>query len=137
MAKFTLRGKKVGDQELDADKVFSKDVEFSHEHHHNFKLWLAGHAFGAVGAVWATNEGEALDEMADCGLLDAFLANDDETAADTEGDKLDYLGNHGTAYNLQTDFWLDEVCLVPSHDWKVMLAFAEARGATHEHLGKL
>ena len=36
---------------------------------HKVHLYAIGHEFGAVGAVWASHEQDALDELVDSGLV--------------------------------------------------------------------
>src|SRR3989442_10444928 len=90
--------------ELPAERILTNNVIFSGEFNpHNIRLWVIGNAYGALGAVWAGNEQDALDQLVDAGLGDQFLV-DEQTQAEQEDD-LSYLGNAGEAADL-TDAWM-------------------------------
>lgn len=110
--------------ELEPERVLCNDVRLPGESHpYNLRLWVIGNEFGALGAVWAACEQDALDELIDSGLGDGLLIEeedaDDETAR---------LGNAGEPANLD-NAWMQTVAFDPARDWKVLCKFAEARGA--------
>ena len=74
---------------------------------HNVKLYAIGHEFGAICAVWASNQQDALDEACDLGLLDCFLYEDQSPENYESGDFV-ALGNAGELFDLQ-HAWLGVV----------------------------
>lgn len=119
----------AGEWQLSPETVLCNDVTFPGEYNpHNVRLWIIGHEFGPVGAVWAQCEQDALDELVDSGLGDCFLI--DEKDADEDCSRL---GNAGEPANLD-NAWMRVVEFAPDRDWQIMLRFAEARGAGHSTL---
>ena len=104
---------------------------------HNTRLWCIGNEFGAVGAVWASCEQDALGELIDNGLGNSFLVSeeDQKTATEEESEEWASLGNAGEPCDL-TDAWLAPVKFEPARDWKLLCQFAEARGACADTLDR-
>jgi hypothetical protein len=48
---------------------------------HSVGLWVIGHEFGALCAVWASNEQDALDEACDAGMLECFQVSESDVQA--------------------------------------------------------
>lgn len=118
--------------ELDAEHILTNDVILPGENHcYNMRLWCIGNEHGALGAVWATNEQDALDELCDAGLA-AGLAIEEEDA-DEETARL---GNAGEPHDL-THAWMAVVELEPERDFRLCVHLAEARGACAENLDKI
>ncbi len=92
---------------------------------HNTRLWVIGHEYGPIVALWATCEQYALDEMLDKGY-EHFLV--DEPEDDPDRDLYTYLGNASEACDLSYA-WIHPVKLEKERDFTLCLAFAEARGA--------
>ena len=112
--------------ELEAERVLCNDVRLPGEHHpYNLRLWVIGNEFGALGAVWATCEQDALDELVDAGLGDGLLV---EPHDDDDRQELSYLGNAGEPADLD-NAWMQTVAFDPARDWQLLCRFAEARGA--------
>jgi hypothetical protein len=119
---------------LAAARVLANDVTFDGEFNpHKIGLFVISNEYGAVCAVWASNEQDALDEAVDNGLMDSFavegpISFDEKEQADEDEDGITVtrLGNAGEP------FYLDNcaVSRVSQDDMPVglMLAFAEARG---------
>lgn len=118
--------------ELEDDHILINDVTFPWEYNpHNTRLWVIGHEYGPVVAVWASNEQDAFDQMLDEGF-ETFLVEDPED--DPEGVKYAYLGNAGEPCNLDYA-WIKEVRLDPAQDIKLIVALAEARQIYSKSLG--
>jgi len=95
------------------------------------RLWVIGNEYGALGAVWASNEQDALDELVDQNLA-AGLAID-EKDADEETARL---GNAGEPHDL-THAWLSPVEFDKVRDFNLLMKLAEARGAGLDFLSKI
>jgi len=122
--------------EIEPERVLCNDVTLPWESHpHNMRLWIIGHEYGAVCAVWASSEQDALDEMVDKGLGECFLISDEDQAKADEGEREEWspLGNAGELADL-TNCWMHCVTFDPSRDYKLLAAFAEARGACADSL---
>jgi len=110
--------------ELDAERILCNDVILPGETHpHGMRLWVIGNEYGALGAVWANHEQDALDELVDAGLGDGLLVREED-----RDDDCAHLGNAGEPADL-TYAWLAKVTFDLSRDIKLLLALAEARGA--------
>lgn len=119
---------KIGNWRLSGERILANNVIFDGEFNpHNTNLFVIGNEYGALAALWADCEQDALDEMIDNGLGSSFLT--DEPNEDTS-----YLGNAGEACDL-SNAWIEEVTLDPKQDIKLIIAFAEARGALAKSLG--
>lgn len=100
-------------------------------HPYNMRLYvIADEYYGAICAVWSTNDSAALDVACNLGALDSLLANDNEladiAACDAEGrDIVGFvaLGNAGEYFNLDS-VWLYDVEWDVARDWDVLKAFA-------------
>jgi hypothetical protein len=138
--KFEIYGKKTGRHELEAEKILTNDVIFPHEKPTSeHGLYLFGHTFGCVGAVWASHLQDAFDIAADEGMLDAWLVDEKELATmpEKERDCLLVAGNHSDSFNFDSDGWSDVATFDYARDFKLLLALAEARGAAYDNLGQL
>ena len=89
---------------------------------HNVRLWIIGHEFGAICAIWASCEQDAFDEMLDAGY-EQFLVEEHE-----EDREYCYLGNAGEPCDL-TYAWIEPVEFDFVRDYRTLIALAEARGA--------
>jgi len=122
--------------ELEVEKILANHVIFANEFNpHNVRLWIVGNEYGAMFALWAGNEQDALDTACDENLMESFLVDDTVELAtyEEEGVDLTPLGNAGELHNLES-LWMREVELSPARDCPLMLAFAEARGGCYETL---
>ena len=111
--------------ELEAERILCNDIVLPGEHHpHNVRLWVIGNEYGALGAVWADCEQDALDELVDAGLGDGLLV-DEKDAEDCAR-----LGNAGEPADLDSA-WLAPVewQWENGRDVALLLKLAEARGA--------
>lgn len=122
--------------DIDNDAILTNDVIFPGEYNpHNVRLWVIGHEFGAIVALWASNEQDALDDMLDKGY-EQFLVQPDDVESDPDGDKYTYLGNAGEPCNLDYA-WIKPAALDKDRDFALFLKLAESRGAGHDNLGQL
>jgi hypothetical protein len=122
--------------ELAEDAILTNDVQMPWDRHpHGMGCWVIGHTYGAVCAVWANNEQDALDAAMDAGKLDCFLVSDDDQASATEDDheRWAHLGNADEPCNLD-DCWMGQVSWDEARDVRVLCALAAARGAGQETL---
>ena len=110
--------------ELADERILCNDVQLPCDriNYHNVQLWVIGNELGALCAVWASNEQDALDAACDAGLL-AGLAIEEKDADDESA----RLGNAGEPHDL-TNCWMQTVRLAGSRDWELIARFAEARG---------
>jgi hypothetical protein len=117
---------------VDADRILCNDVVFQGDPGAgNTKLWLCASLYGPMGAVWASNEEEALNELVDQGLADAILVDENNTHLEEE--QITHLGNHGMPCDL-SNVGCAPVIFIPERDWRLLCKFAEARGAGHDNL---
>ena len=117
--------------ELEDERIDASNVTLPWDFNpHNTRLFVIGHEFGAVCAVWADHEQEAFDQMIDLGFGDCFLVSPEDQASATEDEQEDWthLGNAGEPCNLD-HAWIQRVRLDPQHDCRLLCRFAEARGA--------
>ena len=104
---------------LSGDKIALNDVmlpaSIDHDARYNpnnVRLWVIGHEFGALCAVWAGHEQEAFDAAVDLGLLDCLMSEEQDHDDD---DSLTPLGNASELFDLQ-HAWLAEVDFDPARD---------------------
>lgn len=97
---------------------------------HKVRLWVIGHSYGAVHAVFASHEQNALDELADCGAL-GFCQVADDLSVDE--DTVCRLGNAGEPFDL-SDFWMGEVAFDAARYIKLIVALARASEAGADYL---
>lgn len=114
---------------LEPEKIMANNVILPWEFNpHNVRLWVIGHEFGAIGAVWADNEQDALDELVDHGLGECLLVQDPKLTEE-DNDQYTPLGNAGELADL-TYVWTAPVIFDFSRDCILLCMFAEARGST-------
>lgn len=139
MPKINLNTKSHGIVSLDGADILTNDVQFPFSYNpHNVKLYIIGNEFGAIVALWASNEQDALDEMVD-NNYEQFLISPVDFDAMREDEKEDcsFLGNASEPCNLDYA-WIDEVVIDPADmdGLRLMLSLALAWSrcaATLEH----
>lgn len=94
------------------------------------RLWVVGHVFGAVHAVFASHEQDALDELADCGALEFCQVADGLTVDEATVCRL---GNASEPFDL-SDFWMGEVTFEAARDIKLIVALARASESGADYL---
>lgn len=118
---------------LSPDRILCNNVILPWEFNpHAVRLWAIGNEYGAVCAVWAACEQDALDEMIDEGLGDSFLV-EENTKEDTE---YTYLGNAGEPCNLD-HCWIQPVRLDEAKDCQLLCLFAKGESHCAENLDSL
>ena len=130
---------KHGEIELEVDRIRCDDIILPGEFNpHNKRLWVTMSRYGALGATWADNMQEALDELVDHDLAGNLLVDENDVSkmSENEQEELSRLGNAGEFCDL-TDVDVQPVVFKPERDWKLLCKFAEARGAGVSHLGIL
>lgn len=138
MHKITLPLKN-GEVELAPERIRCDDVILPGEYNpHHKRLWVTVARYGALGATWADNVQEALDELVDHDLAGNILVDEAHVASmdEAEQEELARLGNAGEPCDL-TDVDVQEVVFKPERDWKLLCKFAEARGRGCDNLGEL
>lgn len=131
--------------ELKDEDIYCNDVILPGEFNPNkVRLFVISHQFGPIAAVWSA-EHELLDTACDLGLMDGFSSEDEHkeheaihTAECMENCPHDscecaLLGNASEPFNID-DCFIQRVDLEPSKHWKLLVAFAEARGAGRDTL---
>lgn len=117
--------------ELEDERILCDDVTLPHERHpHNMRLWVVGNEFGALGAVWASYEQDALDSLMDAGLANGLIIEEKDADEDTPR-----IGNAGDPVDL-THAWIQPVQWDVARDCELLCRFAEARGANQNTLDK-
>lgn len=111
--------------ELEPSRILCNDVILPWEtfNPHSVRLWVIGNEFGALGAVWASDQQEAFDILVDAGLGDGLLI--EEADADEDSARL---GNASEPANLD-HAWIQLVDLKSEGQTKLLCQFAEARGS--------
>lgn len=113
--------------EIPADRIVGCPVFFPWEHRHGAdSLYIICNEFGAMGAVWADNEQDALDELIDANL-GGGIETEEPTTEDEEQD-VSRAGNNGRAVDM-THCSILRAVFEPARDWKLMCAFHEMRGS--------
>lgn len=128
--KISLPAGKDREIELKPEEVLCNDIVLPGEFNpHNTRLWAINNEYGYLGAVWAQNEQDALDELVDADLGAGLLLDPEDVKKmdDEERDELSYLGNAGEPADLQYA-GITEIKWKPERDWKLLCMFAEARG---------
>jgi hypothetical protein len=105
-------------------------------HRGNAGLYVVGNEYGALGAVWCSHEGDAIDALVDADLAGGILIDDETLAAMSEEEREDvhYAGNAGEAVDLD-HAWIQRVHIDGARDWRLIAAMAEATGANADTLG--
>ncbi len=109
--------------ELAENKILTNDVclprhiDAKAYNPHNVRLWVIGHTFGAICAVWASSEQYALDMAVDANLLDCFLIENPEDVTEETA----YLGNASEPFDL-SEAWIGEVSFDLLRDVDLILA---------------
>lgn len=78
---------------------------------HNVRLFVIGHEFGAICAVWAGHEQEAFDVACDGNMLDCLMSENQ----DHEDDSLTPCGNASELFDL-AHAWCGVVEFEPARD---------------------
>jgi len=123
--------------ELSIDKIYANDVILPRSidsdcgiNPGNVRLWVIGHEFGAICAVWASNEQDALDTAVDLNALDCLMADDQNY----EDESLTALGNAGELFDL-SHTWIGEVQFDAQRDIQLIVALVRASEAGFDTLG--
>jgi len=122
--------------EMEDENILCNNVILPGEFNpHNVRLWVLGNEYGPLVAVWADCEQDVIDEAIDSGKADGILIDEETISEDSDKDDVCRGGNAGEAYDGE-HLWLATVKLEPAHDFALMMALAEARGACTETLYK-
>lgn len=114
--------------ELSADKILLNNVILPKtidnecgSNPHRVGLYVIGHEFGAICAVWASHEQEALDEACDGNMLECLLAENQ----DYEDETLSPLGNASELHDL-SNAWIGRVQFDAARDIQLIVAIVRA-----------
>jgi hypothetical protein len=119
--------------ELEGEKILCNDVNLpamidpdNRYNPHRIRLWIIGHEFGAICAVFAGSAQDALDNACDLNMLDCLMAE----TQDYDDSSLTPLGNASELFDL-TYAWTGEVEFDAARDIHliVKLVRAQAEGA--------
>jgi len=116
--------------ELEDEEILCNDVTLPGDFNpHNTRLFVIGHEFGAICALWAQHEQDAFDELVDSGNGDSFLVSEEDQKGAHEATREEWahLGYAGEPCDLSTA-WIQVVQFDPARDWHLLCKFAEARG---------
>lgn len=129
---FNLEGKNIICNDVFLPREFDNASRYNP---HNVRLWLIGHFYGAVCAIFASHEQDALDAACDANMMESFQVSEEESEAyyealDDSGehpDGISYtgLGNASELHNLD-DCWIAEVDFDASRDALLIVALARA-----------
>lgn len=98
----------------------------------NIRLWVIGHEFGPICAVFAGCEQYALDQACDLNMIDCLMADDQ----DHNNESLTPLGNASELFNLSYA-WIAEVEFDAKRDIQLIVAIVKARADCLDNLGEL
>ena len=116
---------------LKPDRILCNNIVFPWEFNpNNARLWIIGNEYGAVGAVWADCESDAIDELIDAGLGDGIRIDEEDADEDTLR-----AGNYGDPIDSE-HLWIEAHKFDKVRDFDLLMAFAEARGACQDTLDK-
>lgn len=93
---------KAGSFDVKNDQIFTDNFTLPFSYNpYNCRLWVVCKEYGAVCAVWADNEQDALDLMLDKGI-ESFLISEQDFLDMTEDEKEEvcFLGNAGEPNDL-------------------------------------
>jgi len=123
--------------ELSIDKIYANDVILPRGidsdcgmNPHNVRMFVIGHEHGAICAVWAGNEQDALDTAVDLKAIDCLMADDQNY----EDESLTALGNAGELFDLSYA-WVGEVQFEAQRDIQLIVALVRASEAGLDTLG--
>jgi hypothetical protein len=124
---------------VEAERVLCNDIILPWESNPGkVRLKLVISTYGPLGAVWASDDGEALDILVDADLAGAILIDKDafEKMDPAERDYVHYAGNAGEPVDL-TNVVIEDVNFQLDRDCALLCSFAEARGKTCDTLADL
>jgi hypothetical protein len=112
--------------EIEGEKIICNDVNLPGHiectyNPYNVRLLVIGHQFGAVCAIFAACDQDALDAAVDAGQMDFCLAEEQ----DYDNEELTPLGNASELFDLST-VWIAPVEFDAARDIKLIVALARA-----------
>lgn len=114
--------------ELEGEKILCNDVQLPREidpdnsyNPYNIRLWVIGHEFGAICAVFASHDEEAFDAAVDGNLLDCMMAEEQ----DYDDTSLTPLGNASELFDL-THAWIAPVEFDAARDIHLIVKLVRA-----------
>ena len=133
--KYTLTLKQLGSfcqnpriVELEGEKIITNDVMLSSTidassryNPHNVRMFVIGHEFGAICAIFASSEQDALDSAVDADMLDCLKAENQ----DYDDESLASLGNASELFDL-SNAWIGSVEFDPARDILLITALVRA-----------
>ena len=113
-----LSGEKIALNNVILPKTIDSDGGYNP---HNVRLFVIGHEFGAICAVWASHEQEALDEACDANLIDCLLAENQ----DIDNEELTPLGDASELFDL-SHAWIGTVEFDAARDIQLIVSIVRA-----------
>lgn len=114
--------------ELEGEKIITNDVMLSSTidassryNPHNVRMFVIGHEFGAICAIFASSEQDALDSAVDADMLDCLKAENQ----DYDDESLASLGNASELFDL-SNAWIGSVEFDPARDILLITALVRA-----------
>ena len=132
---------------LEAKDIICNDVnlpkefdEVSNFNPYNIRLWVIGNEYGAVCAIFASHEQDALDNACDANAMESFLVTNEEDLkeyhshdAGVTGPDYAALGNASELHDLN-NCWIAEVDLQANRDIMFIVKLARASEGGHNNL---
>lgn len=133
--KYTLTLKQSGSfcqnprfAELEGEKIITNDVMLPPEidassryNPHNVRMFVIGHEFGAICAVFAGSDQDAFDSAVDADMLDCLKAENQNY----DDESLTALGNASELFDL-AHAWIGSVEFDPARDILLITALVRA-----------
>ena len=111
-----------GDKILTNNVILPRNIDAVNAYNpHNVRLWVIGHEFGALCAVWARNEQDSFDKACNAGMLDCLMSEEQ----DYDDESLAALGDASELFDL-SHTWIAPVEWQAERDIKLILAMVRA-----------
>lgn len=114
--------------EIEGEKIITNDVMLpstidasSRYNPHNVRMFVIGHEFGAICAVFAGSDQDAFDSAVDANMLDCLKAENQ----DYDDEALTALGNASELFDL-SNAWIGSVEFDPARDILLITALVRA-----------
>ncbi len=141
----------AGKFDIPADKIICNDVMLPAEidascsfNCNHVRLWVVGNEYGALFAIFAGHEQDALDSACDAGMMESFALDandtqlfynecDPETGEHPDGLEYTHLGNAGELHDLE-HCWIAEADFQAERDIQFIVKLARAAEGGHNTL---
>jgi hypothetical protein len=113
-----LDGEKIALNNVILPKTIDSDGGYNP---YNVRLFVIGHEFGAICAIWASNWQGAFDEACDANLIDCLMSENQ----DFGNEELTPLGNVSELFDL-SHAWIGEVEFDAARDIQLVVSIVRA-----------